>query len=76
MKNSVANVLRIIGIIEFVTGIILGLIFTERYQKMITWWIAGFVSGMLFIAIAEIIELLHEINLKLGSLTTDNENKK
>lgn len=32
---------------------------------VLTWTASGFISGMLFIGLAEIVELLHKINLKL-----------
>lgn len=81
MNNGIAKVLKIIGLIEIIGGIILGLIFgTEQRtysssidgSTFIIWSSLGFVSGMIFIGFSEIIELLHSINSKLKG-TSDVE---
>jgi len=54
-KNNVANILFIIGIIVFVLGGIGGLFSGDG---IIMVWFSSFVSGMFFIALSEIIELI------------------
>lgn len=82
MNNGIAKVLKIIGLIEIIGGIILGLIFgTEQgmYSSSINgstffiWSSLGFVSGMIFIGFSEIIELLQSINSKLKGTSNVEE---
>ncbi|MFB5281912.1 hypothetical protein [Peribacillus sp. Hz7] len=87
MENSVAKILRIIGIVEIILGVILGFIlgrvdvgsFTERYVQVwsttFMWWIVGFISGMLIIGLSEVIELLHKINKKVGKDEVNETNE-
>lgn len=87
MENSIAKVIRIIGIIEIFAGLFLGLYFgksttmdeyLDDYTTTINWsvafiWIgAGVVSGMLLYGFSEVIELIHNINKKLGNDTESN----
>jgi len=80
MQSNVANAIRGIGVIEIVAGIILGGFLGYDYEMnwavFFLWSGAGFVSGIMFIGFAEIIELLHSINSKLKGTKTieDNEN--
>ena len=63
-KNKVANTLRVIGIAEVVCGIILGLIFLVRDENFgwvgIAVMITSFITCMMFIGFAEIINLLQK----------------
>lgn len=82
MQNKIANILRIIGFVTMGLGLILGIAlgrvdvgiydYEQNWSITLTWWATGFISGMLFVGFAEIIELLHKINLKLGK--SDDEN--
>lgn len=70
--NKVATVLFIIGVVEMAVGLICGIAFAKQpipgfefetefsMSVFIAWTIAGFVSGMLFIAGSEIIKLLQK----------------
>ena len=69
--NSIAETIRIIGIIEIIAGLIIGLFAGSQYrvfvwQLALTWWAVGAVSGIIFIGFAEVIRLLHEINVKIN----------
>ncbi|MEH7391291.1 hypothetical protein [Bacillus sp. JJ1474] len=67
--NKVANAIRGIGVLEIVAGIIIGFFLAEDYlfnwTTFLLWSGAGFVSGIMFIGFAEIIDLLHSINSKI-----------
>ncbi|NUU62453.1 hypothetical protein [Paenibacillus agri] len=77
-ENKISGVITWIGIINIAAGFILGLVFgrenvglySDTYEQIwsvtLLYWAAGFVSGMFFIGISEIIEQLHKINSKLG----------
>lgn len=70
-ENTVGKILKVIGGIIIVVGIIFGLIIGSRAGRFglipfVYIIVTTFVSGMLFIGFAEIIKLLHEINLKLN----------
>lgn len=77
-ENKISSVLTWIGILNIGAGLILGFvigrenvgIYAARYEQVwsltFIYWIAGFVSGMFFIGLSEIIELLHKINSKMG----------
>lgn len=75
--NGVAKTLVFLGYLEIAAGIILGFVlgiqevdygFSTREEMnwvvFAIWSGAGFISGMMFIALAEIIELLHRLNKK------------
>jgi hypothetical protein len=75
-KNTVAKIIFIIGCIQFVIGFIAGLAvggqsvqdpyYGDESETVMNWsivfayWGASFVTGMLFIALAEIIEILDD----------------
>lgn len=71
-SNPVASTLFVIGIIEIAACFFIGMyqgIPEKSYEDYrwglaFIWWVAGFVSGMMFIGFAEIIKLLHNINEK------------
>ncbi|WMT42335.1 hypothetical protein RE628_08070 [Paenibacillus sp. D2_2] len=68
-KNKIANVLLWVGVSIIVIGLISGLVMgedSETFLLTIIYWVSGFLSGMFFIALAEIIEQLHKINLNLS----------
>ena len=71
MKNTVAKIIQVIGLIEIVLGVLIGLLVSNEYGEMnwivfLTWSVAGFIGGMMFVGFAEIIELLHKINSKIN----------
>ncbi|MBT2736185.1 hypothetical protein [Bacillus sp. ISL-7] len=75
MGNPVGKALRVLGIVEIISGVILGLILGNNdeiygssinFSVFILWSAAGFVSGMIFVGFAEIIDLLNNISIKLG----------
>ncbi|MGF6949952.1 hypothetical protein QF028_002457 [Neobacillus sp. B4I6] len=84
MGNPVGKALRVIGIVDIIAGVILGLILDNNdeiygssfnFSVFILWSVTGFVSGLIFVGFSEIIELLHNINIKLGkSNNTISEN--
>lgn len=71
--NGVAVVFQVIAVLIFIFGFIAGIILgnvetgyyrskTEfRFEIALAYWVASFVSGMFFIAIAEALKLLTEI---------------
>lgn len=64
-KNKITSMLQIISALIFMVAFIAGFIFLEESLVLaFIYWISGFITGTLFLAIAEIIKLLHEINLK------------
>ena len=70
-KNTIAVLLRIVGYVLFIIGIIGGIIFSNlgykfNFAVMITIWICFGVSALMFFAFAEIIQILHDIRRKLN----------
>lgn len=74
-NNKIALVLFWIGLVEIIAGVIVGLIMGQpKYQlndkfsftTAISWWAAGFVSGIILIGMSEIIKILDKINQKIG----------
>ena len=72
-ENIVSQVLFFIGIIQIIFGFFCGLVFGNdalgysefSWSVFFTWLAVGFVSGMLFIGLAEVIKILHDIRLTL-----------
>lgn len=63
--NTVAKIIKIIAILETISGIILGLIFMEDLEIMvIVVIVASLISGVFIYAIGEIIQLLEDIKNK------------
>ncbi|WP_210367890.1 hypothetical protein [Bacillus sp. REN3] len=79
MYNQIAFIIRIIGVLEMVSGVIVGLYLgndnslygTADVSIILLWSVLGFVSGMFFLGLGEIISLLQGIHTKL--VGTDNE---
>lgn len=75
--NKVANAIRGIGVLEIMAGLILGAFLGYDYEMNWTvffvWGFAGFVSGIMFIGFAEIIDLLHSINSKIKGTNTESK---
>ena len=75
-ENAIAMIITWIGFIEIIIGIIIGIALgsedvgsyyrsTEHnWTITIIWWVASFIAGMFIIALSEIIEQLHQLNLK------------
>lgn len=60
-ENSIAKTLRIIGIVEVICGIILGFIICEDFGWVgIAVMITSFITCMIFLGFAEIINLLQK----------------
>lgn len=79
MKNKVANALMAVGIVEMILSIFVGFIFANmgydfEWGIFLLWSGIGIVSGLIFIGFATVIELLHEINEKLGPSNLGKEN--
>lgn len=84
-ENSIAKVLKIIGIVEIIAGFIMGMILmnstsevdhqTVNISVFFTWTIGGVISGMIFLGLAEIINKLHSIDVKLGKTIVENKTK-
>lgn len=81
-ENKIASILMWIGIIEIVASFIMGMFLGREdfgyYQEQVwsltfIWWGAGFVSGMFFIGLSEVVEQLHRINLKMEKPSEFNE---
>ncbi len=74
MENSVASIIKKIGIGIIITGILGGIIWATDdvlneifnsdfvFSVAITTWINAFVAGMLFVGFSEIISILHNQN--------------
>ncbi len=72
--NGVAKALRILAWIVFIGGAIMGIILGNvensygytsfNIAVAIIYWVAAFISGMMFIGFAEIIKLLEDIKNK------------
>lgn len=84
-NNVIANFLFIIGIIEIVAGIVLGIIFgtieVEGYYSSYTsfswsifllWSVGGIISGIIFIGFSEIINLLNRIYYQINKSNEGN----
>ena len=73
--NTIANVLRGLGWATIILGFIVGLIVAGNNDEILTdipsWKLAlpyivgGSVSGIFMLGFSEIIDLLHQINLKI-----------
>ena len=62
--NSVANWLRLLAAIELICSVILGsviMIMLENIALLFSFIIAGIISWLTIIALAEIIQILHDI---------------
>lgn len=68
--NTIGTIIMVIGICVIVAGFFSGMImegklgswsYTFEFELALPYWIAGFISGMIFIGMAEIINLLHKI---------------
>ncbi|GGG15414.1 hypothetical protein GCM10010913_41660 [Paenibacillus aceti] len=67
-SNKIAKVILWIGIIEIFLAFIVGIVSGQpessydsfHWAIAFTWWVGGFVSGMLFLAFSEVINILHE----------------
>ena len=74
-QNKVSKILFYIGILIFVintglaiyTGNMMAEFVGFNWAIFLDTALTGFISGMIFIGLAEIIKLLHSINLKMGS---------
>lgn len=72
--NTIANVLKWLGWATIILGFLVGIIIagmndsyisrTPSWLLMLPYWIGGFVSGSFMLGFSEIINLLHQINLK------------
>jgi hypothetical protein len=75
--NHMGVIIKIIGFIVIIAGIMLGIIQGRQIGKMLTgefnfnvalyWWISSIVVGVILIGIAEIINLLDVIHKKIKS---------
>lgn len=65
--NSISEIIKIIGFIEIIAGVFLGLFVGSQFREFswllaLPWWAISFIAGMLLIGFSEVIRLLHEIN--------------
>ncbi|WNF24891.1 hypothetical protein [Mesobacillus jeotgali] len=68
IQNSVAKVLRIIGIVVMIGGFIIALVSGTshgHWSLILPALFSSFVTGMIFIGFSEVIDLLHKIHLQL-----------
>ncbi|MED4016973.1 MULTISPECIES: hypothetical protein [Sutcliffiella] len=78
-ENRIAEIIVRIGVgiiaFGFLFGIVIGASHFEFDLLMaLKWWVVSFVTGILFIGFAEVIELLHKIHEKVGlALGKENE---
>lgn len=72
--NTIGNIIKIIGFCVMFVGFVVGALmekelgsysYTFEIKIALPFWIAGFISGTIFIGVAEIINLLHKIHEKL-----------
>lgn len=71
-KNGIASALTFIGIMIFIIGFLIGLIYITfgngedraSFWILLLYWSGAFVTGMLFLGFAEIIKLLQKISDK------------
>jgi hypothetical protein len=71
----VGSIIKVIGYIVIISGIILGIVQGNQIGNMLTggfnfsvalyWWVISIVTGVLLIGIAEIINLLDAMNKKI-----------
>lgn len=78
-ENKIAKFVFWTGITLMIVGLILGFfigretidsyfgVYEQIWSITIAFWVSGLLSGTFFIALAEIIEQLHKINLKLNN---------
>ena len=83
-KNSVSKALVvvavIIGILTFIFGLVLGNqaggYGTLLWSAVLTYWFVGFAVALFFIALAEIIQQLTNLNMKFENTTEDTNSLK
>lgn len=69
-KSSVASLLKILAIVVYVSGFLLGfargkdLYGDFSFIMVLTYWILGLFSGTMLLGFSEVVRLLHEINQK------------
>ncbi len=67
VNTSVDEIMKIIGVLEIISGIIGGIVagrLAERFSVFLIWCVGGFTSGMLFYAFGTVVSLLKEIAKK------------
>ena len=75
-ENVIATIFQIIGVLIFAVTILGGYVIAGGMQQIhrflwllaLPWWTGGFVSGLFFYGIGEVIELLNQINQNIRSL--------
>ncbi|GIP56601.1 hypothetical protein MKX50_10690 [Paenibacillus sp. FSL W8-0186] len=77
-NNKIAVVLLWTGFSVIAAGIIAGIIIgDDDYERLwlvtFVYWVSGFLSGLFFIALSEIIEQLHKLNMKPNKEPEDDE---
>ncbi|WP_019638137.1 hypothetical protein [Paenibacillus fonticola] len=77
-NNKIAVVLLWTGLSIIAAGIIGGIILGyDDYERLwlvtFVYWVSGFLSGVFFIALSEIIEQLHKLNMKSNKEPEDDE---
>ena len=66
-KNKVATTFKVIAIVIFAIGFIVGIVIgavTELFTTTLLYWVICFISGMIFLGFAEVIKLLNDIKNK------------
>lgn len=75
-RNNVSSILLGVGTFEMILCFIVGFVVGQpeanmhegyRYIYALPWWIGGFITGMLFLGLAEVIRLLDLIYKQLGN---------
>ena len=68
-SNTLANVIKIIGIIQLIVGVLIGLGTGGVFELF--WIVGSILTGVFAIGFGEIINLLHSINRKLDKSKQD-----
>ncbi|OCZ49729.1 hypothetical protein [Dehalobacter sp. TeCB1] len=74
-SNTIASILKGLGWTTIILGFIIGIVVASNNDSYLNsapfwllglpYWIGGFISGLFMLGFAEIINLLHQINLKM-----------
>lgn len=84
MLNQKAQWIHWLGVFIIVAGLFVGFFlgridlgYTDKqaWPITLTFWVSGLVSGTFFIALAEIIEQLYKMNLKLSQEPDESDLK-
>ena len=67
-EDSIISIIRIVAILEFIGGIVLGfIVWRDSFLNTILCWGSSFIVGLLIYGFADIIDLLQSIDKKMNN---------